>query len=389
MTVASEEPLEISDEVFAIAAAGITSPMQDDHLILGDDDLTDVSDDAIDYGDDDEDYDDDDQDSDGTGEDDTDDADKESDGSASSKETEEPSGNESKDALVTRLEKRGVSADQINTARSLGLTDKEIRKAGSVKALNAITGVLLRQVHAAGKASEQEAPDKPGDSAPATTTKPTESVKADDDGTTKTPSDTPGLHRFDLEKMNRDDYDDEAWQAFESNNRLVDHVEAMNKKIESLVSSGGQQSTTQNVQDQTDAFDRAFDELNFPILGTRFKDGKSSQLSDVEFKNRAQLAQDFFAVRDGYEKMGLTPPDPMTMLKQAAAVAFGDKIVTQAVEKDRTERTQRLTKQAARRRPAGSRVGSTKNTRVAPDSAEAIASDPNLKKLWSRLTENN
>lgn len=303
-------------------------------------------------------------------------------------EQSDSSESEQADPLVKALSSRGVTQEHIQRARDLGLSDDEIKKAGSVKALTAIESVLTRQLHAAGKAAK-EATDaaKAAADAEKTATK-TEAAadkaaKGEEAEPIKVKSGS--FHRFDLDKMDKEDYEEESWKAFEAHNQVVDEIEALRAEIAQIKQGSSQPSN--DVQAWIDTFDAEADKIMPEFFGRRFDGTKDSKLDKHFIERRAKLCDTFQELADGYRtnKRELPPTD--RLLKQAAMIAFGDEMEDARSKSIQADRQNRITKQAARRRPAGSSAGATRQRHLEPGTPEALASDPDIQRLYARASE--
>lgn len=373
-TETTNDSYELTPELEKILEDGVGS-------VYGDfkpEDFQDTSDDAIDYVDEDD------------IEDIVDDVTSEVTESDSVSKDDKSESKPSDDPLVKALSSRGVTEEHIQRARDLGLSDDEIKKAGSVKALTAIESVLTRQLHAAGKASKEAADaTKAAAEAEKTATK-TEAAadkaaKGEEAEPIKVKSGS--FHRFDLDKMDKDDYEEESWKAFEAHNQVVDEIEALREEIAQLKQGVPKTNPQDEAKAYVDAFDSLADEIMPEVFGKRFDGGKDSPLAEQFIQRRVKLSETFHELADGYRNSKRELPPPDRLLKQAAMIAFGDEMDKAQSKTSQSDKLERIKKQAARRRPAGSSAGATRQRHLEPGSPEALASDPDIQRLYARASE--
>lgn len=247
------------------------------------------------------------------------------------------------------------SEDDFALGESYGLSREEVEELGSKEVLEKV-----------GRALSKQFLTKPKETPP--TAQPKDEAKPDppkaEEGKDEEAETLEGL---DLTKIDLEGYDDVTKSAFKAIDSLQKDIANLKAEREEMKSQASQAQDQQN-QELFEKFNRQLDELDSEFYGQQYKTeaGGPVRISADAEKRRVELAEAIDTLYAGYESTGRTPPPLETLIRDAHAITFRDRVSEVAVKSKKG----RLKKQAARRQAVGNRV-SAKPRQAPLDDEEA------------------
>lgn len=219
-------------------------------------------------------------------------------------------------------EEVGLTDSDYTLGESYGLTKEEVDDLGSRELLEKFGKIAARQVSET-KPQKQE-PEKNDD----------ESKESDEDSPPA----------WDLSKIDLDEYDDVTKSAFNAIDNLQKEIVGL-KEQNSRLESTHDDSALKEFGSELDALDPDF-------FGVQYgKGSKAKKLGKEQMDRRMKLAEAIDVMTAGYSSQGRPIPDLNTLVKDAAAITFRDRVA----EVSKKDAVAKLKKQAARRQSSGSR----------------------------------
>jgi hypothetical protein len=219
-------------------------------------------------------------------------------------------------------EEVGLSDSDYTLGESYGLTKEEVDDLGSRELLEKFGKIAARQVSEA-KPQKQE-PEK-----------------NDDDGKE---SDEDSPPAWDLSKIDLDEYDEVTKSAFNA-------IDSLQKEILGLKEQNSRLESTHD-DSALKEFGSELDALDPDFFGVQYgKGSKAKRLGKEQMDRRMKLAEAIDVMTAGYSSQGRPIPDLNTLVKDAAAITFRDRVA----EVSKKDAVAKLKKQAARRQSSGSR----------------------------------
>jgi len=219
-------------------------------------------------------------------------------------------------------EEAGLTDSDYKLGESYGLTKEEVDDLGSRELLEKFGKIAARQI------SEPKTPKQ-------------EPEKSDDEGKE---SDEDSPPAWDLSKIDLDEYDDVTKSAFNAIDNLQKEIVGL-KEQNSRLESTHDDSALKEFGSELDALDPDF-------FGVQYgKGSKAKKLGKEQMDRRMKLAEAIDVMTAGYSSQGRPIPDLNTLVKDAAAITFRDRVA----EVSKKDAVAKLKKQAARRQSSGSR----------------------------------
>ena len=251
----------------------------------------------------------------------------------------------------------GLSDEDYNLGESYGLTKEEVDDLGSRDLLEKFGKISARQMLDSKPAEEKESKDEP---------------VAETDESDKAPA-------WDLSKIDLDEYDDVTRSAFGAIDNLQKEIQGLKEQNQRLQSTQ-EDSALQDFGVQLDSLDPDF----FGVQYT--KGGKPKKLDKEQMDRRMKLAEAVDVMTAGYSSQGRPLPDLETLVKDANAITFRDRVE----EVHKKNASQKLKKQAARRQTSGSRVRKpTKQQPLDDEEAEIQRILAETDDIYHRMLEEN